>query len=155
MSITVLQRRPLYLAIALLFFTCGQVVAQATAADQTFKATPQQIKANAELKANAKANTVANSATDKLDSGMNKAWKGIGKMFKKKPKPGKDSVASAPTLPVNPGTPPPPVNPTTPPPATPPPPHPSAKLNVQKSLIERTVPSWRRRTGWLRTAGEC
>jgi hypothetical protein len=93
MSITVLQWRPLYLAIALLFFTGGQVVAQATAADQNFKAIPQQIKANAENKANIKANNLANSATDKLDSGMNKALKGIGKMFKKKPKPGKDSLA--------------------------------------------------------------
>jgi hypothetical protein len=89
-----MQRRNTCLALALLFFTCGQVVAQATTADQNFKATPQQIKANAENKANAKANNVANSATDKLDSGVNKAFKGIGKMFKKKPKPAKDSLGT-------------------------------------------------------------
>ena len=93
MSISVLQRRTLYLAIALLIFTCGRVVAQTTSG-QTITAIPQQIKTNAEVKANTKANSVANSATDKLDSGMNKAWKGLGKMFKKKPKPGKDSLAA-------------------------------------------------------------
>src|SRR5580693_7282832 len=95
MSRSILQRRPVYLAIVLLFFTCGQVVAQATTSGQSINAIPQQIKANAETKANTKANTVANSATDKLDSGVNKAWKGLGKMFKKKPKPGKDSVVTS------------------------------------------------------------
>jgi hypothetical protein len=94
MSKSILQRRPVYLAIALLFFACGQVVAQATTADQNFKTIPQQVKANAEVKATNKANTVANSATDKIDSGMNKAFKGLGKMFKKKPKPGKDSLST-------------------------------------------------------------
>jgi hypothetical protein len=104
---SILQWRPLYLAIALLFFTCGQVIAQATAADQNFKTIPQQIKANAENKANTKANNLANSATDKLDSGMNKAFKGIGKMFKKKPKPGKDSLSTSgvPVAPIVPVTP--------------------------------------------------
>ena len=106
MSTSILQRRPLYLAIALLFFTYGQVVAQATAG-QTISAIPQQIKTNAEVKANTKANSIANSATDKLDSGMNKAFKGIGKMFKKKPKPGKESVSASvtPVVPVTPATP--------------------------------------------------
>jgi hypothetical protein len=105
MSISVLQRRTLSLAIALLLFTCGRVVAQTTSG-QSINAIPQQIKTNAEAKANTKANTVANSATDKLDSGMNKAWKGLGKMFKKKPKPGKDSLAAPnPGVPGAPGVP--------------------------------------------------
>ena len=102
-----IQGRSLYLLIAALFFIGSRGAAQSTAADQSFKAIPQQIKTNAEVKANNRANTVANSATDKLDSGVNKAFRGIGKMFRKKPKPGKDSLgmSGAPQAPASPVTP--------------------------------------------------
>jgi hypothetical protein len=101
MLMSTIQRRSFYLLIAALFIFGSRGAAQSTAADQSFKAIPQQIKSNAETRATTKANTVANNATDKLDSGLNKAFSGIGKMFRKKPKPAKDSLVT-PGLPVTP-----------------------------------------------------
>ena len=89
-----IQSRSLYLLIAALFFIGSRGAAQSTAADQSFKTIPQQVKTNAETKATNKANTVANNATDKVDTGLNKAYKGFVGMFKKKKK--KDSVGAAP-----------------------------------------------------------
>jgi hypothetical protein len=73
-------------AIIALSLLSGVAVAQS--ADQSFKTIPQQIKQNAETKAVVKSNTVANNATNKLDSASNKAFKGMTGLFKKK-KPAK------------------------------------------------------------------
>jgi hypothetical protein len=100
-----MQRRSLYLLLAALFFTGSRVVAQTTAADQNFKTIPQQIKTTAEVKATNRANVIANDATDKIDSGMSKAYRGLLKMFGKKRKPGagapaQDSVGTGVTPPM-------------------------------------------------------
>jgi hypothetical protein len=96
-----IQCRSLCLLIAALFFAGSRGAAQSTtAADQGFKTIPQQVKANAETKATNKANQVGNSAADKVDSGVNKAYRGFLNKFKKKPKPGtapKDSTSVHPT----------------------------------------------------------
>ncbi|HET6252846.1 MAG TPA: hypothetical protein VFE32_02165 [Puia sp.] len=89
-----IQCRSHCLLLAALIFIGTRGAAQ-SAADQSFKTIPQQIKTSAEIKATNKANSVANGATDKVDSGVNKAYRGLMKMFKKKPKPGtgpKDST---------------------------------------------------------------
>jgi hypothetical protein len=122
-----IQCRSLYLLIAALFFLGSRGAAQSTA-DQNFKTIPQQVKTNAEVKATNKANAVGNSAADKVDTGLNKAYKGFVGMFKKKKK--KDSAGVMPppppggTPPPPGGTPPPPGSGTPPPPGsgTPPPP---------------------------------
>ena len=93
-----IQCRSLCLLLAALFFLGSRGAAQSTAADQSFKAIPQQIKSNAEVRATNKANQVANTATDKLDSGMGKAYRGLVNMFKKKNKPVKDTVKMPGTL---------------------------------------------------------
>jgi hypothetical protein len=96
-----IQCRSLCLLLAALFFAGSRGAAQSTtAADQNFKTIPQQVKANAETKATNKANQVGNSAADKLDSGVNKAYRGLLNKFKKKPKPvpaPKDSTNVHPT----------------------------------------------------------
>jgi hypothetical protein len=101
------RQRNLYLLFALLLF-CGRLTAQTTgtttttAADQNFKTIPQQVKGNAENKATNKVNTVANNASNKVDTGLNNAYKGFVKMFRKKPKPRKDSTTATTQPPVNP-----------------------------------------------------
>jgi hypothetical protein len=89
-----MQCRSLFLLIAALFFLGSRVAAQSTA-DQNLKTVPQQIKSNAENKASTKATAIGNSASDKVDSGMSKAYKGFVGMFKKKKK-NKDSVVVVP-----------------------------------------------------------
>ena len=79
------------ITIAMLLLSGGSVAAQ-SAADQSFKTIPQQVKDNAETKTTTKTNTVANNAMNKLDSASNKAFKGITGMFKKKKKPAADST---------------------------------------------------------------
>jgi hypothetical protein len=96
-----IQCRSLCLLLAALFFAGSRGAAQSTtAADQGFKTIPQQVKANAETKATNKATQVGNNAADKLDSGVNKAYRGLLNKFKKKPKPAaapKDSTNIHPT----------------------------------------------------------
>ena len=79
------------LIFALLLLTGGRVAAQ-SAADQSFKAIPQQVKESAETKATTKTNTVSNNAMNKLDSASGKALKGITGIFKKKKKAATDST---------------------------------------------------------------
>jgi hypothetical protein len=79
------------LIFALLLLTGGRVAAQ-SAADQSFKNLPQNVKESAENKATTKTNTVSNNAMNKLDSASNKAFKGITGIFKKKKKPATDST---------------------------------------------------------------
>jgi hypothetical protein len=74
-----------YLAIAILLVSGSSLKAQ-TAADQSFKTIPQQVKDNAENKATAKTNTVSDKAMNKLDSASGKALKGFTNLFKKKNK---------------------------------------------------------------------
>src|SRR5579871_5793549 len=93
-----IQRRSLCLLLAALFFLGSRCAAQSNGADQNFKTIPQQVKTNAEVKATNRANTIANDATDKIDSGMSKAYRGFMKMFTKKKKSGgalQDSVGTA------------------------------------------------------------
>jgi hypothetical protein len=73
------------IALALLLSAGGSVAAQ-SAADQSFKAIPQQLKESGENKATTKTNTVSNSAMDHLDSASGKAFKGFTNLFKKKNK---------------------------------------------------------------------
>jgi hypothetical protein len=71
--------------VALLLSSGGSVAAQ-SAADQSFKAIPQQVKESGENKATTKTTTVSNSAMNQLDSVSGKALKGFTNMFKKKNK---------------------------------------------------------------------
>jgi hypothetical protein len=73
------------IALALLLSKGGSVAAQ-SAADQSFKAIPQQVKESGENKATTKTNTVSNDAMSKLDSASGKVFKGFTNMFKKKNK---------------------------------------------------------------------
>ena len=73
------------LAVIMLLLSGGTVAAQ-SAADQSFKTIPQQVKESGETKATTKTNTVANNAMNKLDSASNRAFKGITGLFKKKGK---------------------------------------------------------------------
>jgi hypothetical protein len=73
------------LAVIMLLLSGGSVAAQ-SAADQTFKAIPQQVKDNAAAKTSMKTNTVSSNAMDKLDSASSKAFKGFTGLFKKKNK---------------------------------------------------------------------
>jgi hypothetical protein len=142
-----IQCRSFYLLIVALLFIGSRGAAQATAADQNFKTIPQQVKTNAEVKATNKTNSVANSATDKVDSGLNKAYKGFTGMFKKKKK--KDSVGATPPPPPPPGGTPPPPGGTPPPPGgTPPPPGgtPPPPPTHQISMNDKNVPVWARKT---------
>ena len=99
-----IQRCRTCLLLAALFIIGSRSLAQSTAADQNFKTIPQQIKTNAEVKATNRANTIADRASDKIDSGMGMAYRGLIKMFKKKNKPGgagvplKDSAAGGGTV---------------------------------------------------------
>ena len=73
------------IAVSMLLLSGGSVAAQ-SAADQSFKTIPQQVKDNAETKATTKTNTVSGDAMNKLDSASNKAFKGFTGLFKKKNK---------------------------------------------------------------------
>lgn len=73
------------IALAILLLT-GYTAAAQSAADQSFKTIPSQIKDNAETKATTKANTVSNNAMNKIDSTSNKVFKGVTGLFKKKNK---------------------------------------------------------------------
>lgn len=74
-----------WVVVVLLLPVGGSVAAQ-SAADQSFKAIPQQIKESGENKATTKTNTVSNSAMDQLDSASGKVFRGFTGMFKKKNK---------------------------------------------------------------------
>ena len=80
-----------YIIFGLLLLSGGRVAAQ-SAADQSFKAIPQQVKDNAETRTTTKTNTVANNAMNKLDSASNKALKGLTGIFRKKKRPATDST---------------------------------------------------------------
>lgn len=72
-----------YTAFALLLAYCSNAAAQ-SAADQSFKAIPQQVKESAENKATVKTNTVSNNAMDNLDSVSGKALRGFTNLFRRK-----------------------------------------------------------------------
>lgn len=79
--------RTLYRIVAciLLILSAGNISAQ-SAADQSFKTIPQQVKTSAETKATTKTNTVSNNALNKVDSASDKAFKGFTGLFRKKAK---------------------------------------------------------------------
>jgi hypothetical protein len=72
-----------------------------SAADQSFKTIPQQVKESAENKTVTKANNTSNNAMNKLDSASDKVFKGFTNLFKKKnnsknKKSGADSTVTKP-----------------------------------------------------------
>jgi hypothetical protein len=71
------------IAVALLLTSGGSVIAQ-SAADQSFKNIPKQVKESAENKSTTKTATVSDNAMNKLDSASNRAFKGFTNLFKKK-----------------------------------------------------------------------
>ncbi|MDR3714657.1 MAG: hypothetical protein P4L51_17720 [Puia sp.] len=70
--------------VMILALVSGTHVVGQSAADQSFKAIPQQAKDNGENKAVAKTNSITNKAADKLDSAGTRAFKGFTGLFKKK-----------------------------------------------------------------------
>jgi hypothetical protein len=79
-----IQLSCIHCIVFFLFLFSGSGAAAQSAADQSFKAIPQQARDAAETKATTKTSTVSNNALNKLDSASNKAFKSFTGMFKKK-----------------------------------------------------------------------
>lgn len=84
--LTSINQHSFKLIFMVILLSIGGFVKGQSAADQTFKAIPQQIKDNSENKASNKAITTSNKALDKMDTLSDKAVKKITGLFKKKDK---------------------------------------------------------------------